>query len=182
MDENFKTLHVYYKEFENYLLKNGILLAKDTGVGYWGVTHLPAAYSLFQKLELQKCKKFLDLGSGDGRIAFLASLFAKEVHGIEFDQWLHESAVHIQSEIDLFPVKNVQLYNKDFRQHSIADYDVVFVSPDKPFHRDGFNQKIVRELQGKLIVHGWEFSPEGLRLEKEEIIDGEKFRVYSNCE
>ncbi|MBI5393648.1 hypothetical protein HZA96_07315 [Candidatus Woesearchaeota archaeon] len=177
MEEHYKKIHLYYNEFEKHLLKNGLLLSKDTGVGYWGVTHIPAAFQLFKKIDLQ-AKKFLDLGSGDGRIAFLASLFAEKVDAIEFDQWLHESAVHIQSELDIPHSSRIQFINADFKQHSISGYDVVYMSPDKPFYRDGLNQKLQKELTGKLIVHGWEFFPEGLKFECEEVVDGEKFRVY----
>jgi hypothetical protein len=180
MEEHYKKIHLYYNEFEKYLLSNGLMLSKDTDIGYWGVTHIPAAFQLFKKINI-RAAKFLDLGSGDGRIAFLASLFSEKVDAIEFDKWLHDSAEYIKKELDIPHKSKISFINADFKQHSLMEYDMVYFSPDKPFYRDGLNQKFQKELNGMLIVHGWEFFPEGLKFEREEIIDGEKFRIYSKC-
>lgn len=174
---HFDKLKETYAHFEQFLLKNGILLAKDTGIGYWGVTHLHALQELFQNIELQKQSHLLDLGSGDGRVVLLASLFGIRATGVEFDDWLLNSSMDIKRKLDLPHFENVKFLKEDFMRMDIKPYDILYISPDKPFHR-GLDQKLSKELQGKLIVHSHEFLPKALTLEKEMVFQGEKFGIY----
>ncbi len=95
MDEHFKIIKQKYDDYQNHLLKKGKLLLKDTGVGYWGITPLQETYELFKRINLGSYKNFIDLGSGDGRIVFLASLFNISAKGIEFDAPLVNSSLII---------------------------------------------------------------------------------------
>lgn len=175
---HFEKIKEVYDAFEQFLLKNGRVPARDTGIGYWGITNVKDLHELFTRIELHKYSHLLDLGSGDGRVALLASIFGIKATGVEFDDWLVNTALNIKGKIALPHFENVQLLKDDFMKHNMQPYDLVYVSPDKPFFR-GLDRKIQKELQGKLIVHGYEFHPTALQLEKEWIINGDKFCVYS---
>ncbi len=178
-DGSFSTINRKYDDFHRHLLKHGKLPQKDTGIGYWGVTPLPEAYELFRRMDLGNLGKFIDLGSGDGRIVLLASLFGIESHGIEFDPGLVNTSLVIRRLLNLSSFSRTRIIEGDFMNHDISGFGVVFTSPDKPFHRDGLGEKISSELAGKLIVHGWEFQPQNLTKEEEHVINGEKFCIYS---
>jgi len=166
-----------YDSFIKHLLKNGRLPAKDTGIGYWGITHCDDLYELFTRISLQNHKSFADLGSGDGRVVLIASLFNVKAIGIEADRWLIEQSTHIRRKLDLPNFRNTRFLMDDFMKRDFSTVDVIFVSPDKPFHR-GLEVKLANELKGKLIVHGHEFQPEFMKKESEHIINGDKFCVY----
>ena len=165
-----------YDTFESSLLQKGMLLARDTGIGYWGVTHIPALVALFSQLKPDK-QRLLDLGSGDGRVVLLASLFGMHATGIEADDLLMNTALDMKRKIALPHFSTAQFHQDDFMKHDISVYDFLYVSPDKPFHR-GLDKKLAKELSGKLIVHSFEFLPTSLSLENEFFFHGEKFGIY----
>ena len=175
--EHIEKVKNMYQTFERFLLKNGTHLARDTGIGYWGVTNVPALQELFQHIELHKHNHLLDLGSGDGRVVLMASLFGIKATGIEFDDWLLNCSLDIKRKLDLPHFQNARFLKDDFMKIDISPYDIIYVSPDKPFHR-GLDQKLSQQLSGKLIVHSYEFLPHALRLEKELQINGEKFSIW----
>ncbi len=178
MKQHFDNLKKTYDEFENFLLKNGQLIAKDTGIGFWGVTPLKDVFELFKKVKLNEHSTFVDLGSGDGRVVLLASIFGLKATGIEADSWLVNVSLDIKNKLDIPNLDNVTILRKDFNEHSISNHDIVYVSPDKPFHR-GLESKLQRELDGMLIVHGHEFLPSGFNKVNEFLIDGERFTIYN---
>jgi hypothetical protein len=179
-EKHFNEIKEKYDLYERNRLKNGKFLSKDTVVGYWGVTPLAETYELFKRINLGSHDNFLDLGSGDGRIVLLASLFGVKSHGIEFDSDLVNSSLLLRRKIDLEHFKNTKIIHNNFMEHDFSKYNVIFVSPDKPFRRKGFEKKLVDEMKGELIVHGWEFHPKYLEKKEEHIIDGEKFIIYRN--
>ncbi len=178
MKNHFDRIKQQYDAFENFLLKNGQVISRDTELGHWGVSYLPAVFKLFEELDLKKHHAFVDLGSGDGRVALVAGLFTEKSHGIEFDDWLLGCSNTMKGK---FPsLRHVNFIKENFLHHDLSNYDLMYHSPDQPYYRGTLNQKLLRELQGTFIVHGWEFHPVGLLLESEHIIDGEMFRVYKN--
>ncbi len=175
--EHIEKVKQMYQTFEKYLLQNGIFLARDTGIGYWGVTHVDDLHEVFKQIELHKHQNFLDLGSGDGRAVLMASLFGVKATGVEADDWLINCALDIKRKLDLPNFANVQFLKDDFMKMDLSKYDILYINPDKPFHR-GLEQKLGRDLKGKLVVHGYEFLPTALEKEKEMTINGEKFSVF----
>ena len=175
---NFNKIKKAYDDFQRDLLSQGRLLAKDTGIGYWGVTPVAETFEFFKKFGLHSYQNFIDIGSGDGRIVFLASIFGPESHGIEADEELVNFSIQHKARLDISGIEKTKFMQKDFMHHDLTVYDVIYINPDKPFFRDNLNNKIVKELNGKLIVHGWEFHPQSLRKIDEQVINGEKFSVY----
>ena len=178
-DEHFQKIKEKYDDFHRFLLANGRLPARDTKIGYWGVTPLSELYELFKRINLGQYKNFIDIGSGDGRVVLLASLFGIEAHGIEFDPWLANTSLFIRRRLDLPHFTNTKLLQDNFMEHNLSRYSLIFTHPDKPFYRDGFEAKLLKELNGQLIVHGWEFHPLHLKRKEEHVINGEKFIVYT---
>src|SRR3989338_6501863 len=166
-----------YLDFETYLLRNGIFLARDTGIGYWGVTHIEALHNALQEAEVHKHKQFIDLGSGDGRVVLMAAAMGVKATGIEADDWLTNSALDMKRKIKHPSMENAQLFKEEFMKTDLSKYDFIYVSPDKPFYR-GLEQKIRREATGKVLVHGFEFQPSTLKKEKEIVVNGNMFVLY----
>jgi len=177
--EDFAKLRQKYDSFQRFLLANGMLLSKDTEIGFWGVTPLAELYELFRRINLSQYKSFIDLGSGDGRVVLLASLFGIKAMGIEYDPWLVNSSLYIRRKLNLPHFENTKLLEEDFMKHDLSLYSMIFTHPDKPFFRDGFERKLLNELNGELIVHGWEFQPQHLNKKEEHMINGEKFMIYT---
>ncbi|MGM5482443.1 MAG: class I SAM-dependent methyltransferase [Nanobdellota archaeon] len=180
LKQQFKEIKKRYGDFELSLLRKGKFPVKDTGLGYWGATPLSGLLEFFTKINLHQYNKFLDLGSGDGRVVLTASLFNIESHGIEADEELIDISLHYRRKLSTPLTDKTRFLNKNFFEHNINDYDIIYTSPDKPFFRDGFEKKLTSELRGLLIVHGWEFHPNNLNKVQEYITSGEKFTIYKN--
>ena len=166
-----------YKQFEEFLQRKGIFLAKDTGIGYWGVTPLQELHDFFMHLNLGKHKHLLDLGSGDGRVVLLAAALGITATGVEADDWLMQCAQELKRKINHPSMQNATFLSYDFMKLNIGAYDLVYVSPYKPFHR-GLERKLIAELNGTLIVHSYEFLPSALKLQTQFKAHGELFSMY----
>ena len=171
----FKTIRGEYDNFYKSLLKEGKLPLRSTELGFWNAAISDEVYDAFKQLNLQKFNNFIDLGSGDGKITLIASLFCKNAEGIESDHELHEKALEIKEKLK---IKNAVFHNNDFFNHSIKDYDVVFINPDRPMER-GTEEKLLNELNGKLVVHGHHFHPKNLKEEKSLLVNNMLVKMYS---
>ena len=145
----------YYKEF--YSKGKGTVF--DTEVGIWGPAGTQDAYDLFVKLKLQNYKHFLDLGSGDGKIVLVASLFTKSTR-IEFDKKLNDLGIKIRDELKL----KAELIQGDFLKLDLSKYDFIFINPDKGFENK-LEEKLLKEMNPKarLIVYNNIFLPRFLK-------------------
>ncbi|MDA1196958.1 MAG: methyltransferase domain-containing protein [Nanoarchaeota archaeon] len=156
------------------LLRRGKIPARDTKIGFWGPSVTHEVYEAFKKIQLSRSKRFLDLGSGDGKVAMLASLFCSEAHGVEYDGELHERAEKMASQLG---ISNVAFFNRDFHDHSLSEYDAVFINPDKPMAR-GTEKKLVNELNGRLIVYGHHFHPTSLKKQRSFVVGDTPITVF----
>lgn len=167
------------EEYDNYyssLLKQGRLLAKDTGAGFWGPSVTDEVYEAFKKLNLNG-KNFLDLGSGDGKVTLIAALFCENAVGVEYDPMLAGKAVELRDKIGLF---NAKFINDDFFNHDLSAYDVIFHAPDQPLHR-GLEEKLLREMKkgSMLILYGHHFHPANMKKRKSFTVNNTLITVYS---
>ena len=173
MDDKFGLIKKEYDQFYRDLLKSGSLPMRDTGKGFWSAAISSDVFDIFKKIKLQNFRNFLDVGSGDGVVVSIASLFTSAA-GIEIDKMLHEKAVSMQRKLGL----KANLINDDFYSHDFSAYDILFLNPDRPLHR-GLEQKLLRELKGKLVLYGPHFRPSQLTKEKEFFVNDTIVAVYS---
>ena len=173
--DRFNEIKEQYDAYYTSLLKQGRLLAKDTGVGFWGPSVSDEVYAAFKKLKLGNYSNFLDLGSGDGKVAMIAALFCKQATGVEYDSMLTGKAMEMKEKIGVY---NAHFINDDFFNHDLSAYDIIFHAPDKPLHR-GVEEKLLKEMKGKLVLYGHHFHPTNLRKENEFTVNGTLVSVYT---
>lgn len=159
MQKRFDAIKKVYDDFHKEMLAKGRLMLKDTGIGYWGITPTTELFALFQRTKLDKHKKFVDLGSGDGRAAVIAALFTN-ASGVEFDKELHNIAVSLAKKVK----SRALLLNDNFLKHSLDKYDYLFIHPDSHI-ASKLEQKLLNEMNNtaKLVVYGPHYHPKQMR-------------------
>jgi SAM-dependent methyltransferase len=114
--------------------------------------------------------RFLDLGSGDGRVVFLANVLGAHATGIEWESELVDVSLAAEAALaDLVDPERIELLQGDFFEHSWAGYDVIFYFDTSSHEHARLRRKLREELgpQARLIV-GHEIVPfEGFELEAE---------------
>lgn len=77
--------------------------------------------------EVRPGRRFLDLGSGDGRVVFLAAVLGAQAKGVEFDGALHAIALDARLRLlDVVPEKRADLRRGDFYHEDPGHFDVLF--------------------------------------------------------
>ena len=112
--------------------------------------------------------RFLDLGSGDGRVVFLARVLGARATGIEYDEKLAAlSRRALAALADIVDRDGVEIVQGDFFDSSWSGYDVVFYFDQSSFAQDRVRAKLRRELDpGAVLLVGHEQAPfPGLVLE-----------------
>ena len=127
MEEKFIEIKKEYDNLQKDMLKQGKLPLRDTGIGFWGGALAEEVFEAFIKIKLHKFRNFLDLGSGDGRVVLIASLFGVKAVGIEIDDELFTKSLEIQRKLNM---PNAIFYNNDFYDHNFYGYDVLFCNPE----------------------------------------------------
>lgn len=176
MDKNiFNEIKKEYDDFYRGILRSGRLPMRSTKKGFWNASITGELYEAFRKISLDKFKNFLDIGSGDGKAVLIASLFCQNAEGVEIDSFLHNKAIQMQKK---FGLNNAAFHNKDFFEHDFSKYDILFLSPDAPLER-GLENKLLKEMKGKLIHYGHHFHPRFLRRENSFLINNNLVSIYS---
>lgn len=131
----------------------------DTAVGIYGPTYVDLVFRFFRELAIGKKAKFIDLGSGDGRVVLVASLFCKAT-GIEYDKELTEDSIELAKEAQV----DCNFICGDFLTLDISEYDFLFINPDQEFHK-GLEEKLLKEMKPhqSLWVHNNIFHPTKLK-------------------
>jgi hypothetical protein len=150
------------KEFDNFdasLLENFRAVLRDTEKGIWGPANMETCFDLFKKIKLSQARNFIDLGSGDGRIVLVASLFTKAI-GIEFAKDLVKIGEDIRDKLGL----KAEFIAGDFFKLDLSSYDVIFINPDTGFH-NGLEDKLLKEMRpdARLYVYNDIFLPRFLK-------------------
>lgn len=164
-----------YDDFYRNLLREGRLPMWSTSKGFWNASISDEIYEIFKIIGLQKFKSFLDIGSGDGKVVLIASLFCQNAEGIEIDNLLHNKAEEIRKK---FGISNAVFHNKDFFGHDFSKHDALFLAPDAPSDR-GIESKLLREMNGRLIHYGNHFHPNSLKKESSFLFNGTLVSIYS---
>lgn len=177
-NKHFEDVKKVYDEFYKFLiLKHNMYPVKDTGIGYWGVSVADEIFEIFKKIDLSKYNHVLDLGSGDGKVSIIASLFTRST-GIEYDSWLHDVSNDVKNKLFHVPHMNrVEFFNEDYMEHDLNNYDLIFFNPDKKC--DKLIKKLNNEFKGKLIFYGPHYKPEDLVPEDEFHINGTYVNIFN---
>lgn len=108
--------------------------------------------------EVKPGTTFLDLGSGDGRVVFLAALLGADATGIEFETEIHGLALEAEDRLaDLLPRDRIHLKHGDFLKEPFERYDVLFYFDSGTFARSALLDKIGAEMRHGarlLLEHG----------------------------
>lgn len=179
MEKYYADIKQKYDEFYKEFLRQGKLAIKDTGVGFWGASVTDEVFEIFKRIDLSKFNHLLDIGSGDGKIVFIASLFGIKATGIEIDKELFEKSKEIKKHFSRRKhTKNLVFLNKNFYEHDFSQHDILFLNPDTPFHR-GLEEKLLREMKGKLILYGSHYYPSYLKKLDGFFVGGTEVGIYS---
>lgn len=175
-ERSFSRIKAHYNAFYQDLLRRGKLPLRSTPLGFWGSAVADEVFTFFSqnKNAFNKKTSFIDLGSGDGKVVLIASLFFDQVHGIECDNELHETAQQATQKLN---IQNATFYKQDFHTMSLKKFDVIFMNPDKRFSGK-LEQKFANELKGSLIIYGNHFHPTSLNKKNEEIMHATKITTY----
>lgn len=152
-DQKFLAIKKAYAGYYAELNKQGKIPVRDTAVGIWGIAASDNVYRFFKEIHLEGFKSFLDLGSGDGSVVLIASLFTHAT-GIEFDEELVQVSNRMTKECGV----QANFIQGDFLKHDWTKHDFVFINPDKGFHK-GTEDKLMKELNGTLAVYNFVFQP-----------------------
>ncbi len=157
--ENLARIKQEYDQFYASLMNNGLLPMRDTSIGFWFSSLTSDIIELFKKIRLGQYNYFLDIGSGDGKVTLIASTFCSKCFGVEYDPILIEKSREMQNK---FGIKNARFLHKNLHDVDFRGFDILFCYPDQPMER-GLEQKLLNELNGKLIVYGPHFHPTRLK-------------------
>lgn len=130
---------------------------RDTVKGIFGVSELSVLNDFFNKISLSENDIFVDLGSGDGRVNILASIYSKSI-GIEFDKELVVESIANNA----FLQTSAEFIEQDYELYDFSDTTIIFSFADH-FFSDDFIKKLKKEFKGKLFVYEGIFTPDNLR-------------------
>ncbi|MBW2997380.1 hypothetical protein KY349_03515 [Candidatus Woesearchaeota archaeon] len=144
---------------------------RSTKLGYWAMSNPLHVYELFRKIGLGKFKSFVDLGSGDGIVVAVASLFTKAA-GIEVDAELHAAAEEIRQKLDI----GCGFKNADYLDEDLSQYDIIFINPDNYFYK--LEKNLKENFRGTIIITDNIFRPLTLSPEKSLSVMGTSYSIY----
>ena len=154
--EAFERIKGVYRERDEQSLKQGRLPMRSTERGFWGTSNLDDVYDFFEQKQFPESHRFLDLGSGDGRVVLVASLFVQAA-GVEFDRELTRQAKEIAQDLEL----DVELIADDMRNVDFSDYHILYSYADQRW--DFVKHKLLRELEGELYCYHDTYHPRFLK-------------------
>ena len=174
-DAVFAQIKKEYDDFYQEILRSGKLPMWSTEKGFWNASISDEIYGAFKKIRLNRFNNFLDIGSGDGKVVLIASLFCQNAEGVEINKSLHSKAIEMINKLN---IKNAKFHNMDFFEHDFSGYNLLFISPDAPMER-GLEDKLLKEMKGKLIHFGHHFHPRFLKKEDSFLVNGDLVSLYT---
>jgi predicted O-methyltransferase YrrM len=168
--ERFNKIKDTYKKRRSRLILSG-KSQHPTSHGYWAASNPDHVFELFRKLKLDTYSHFLDLGSGDGIVTAIASIFTTAT-GIEIDAGLHKAAVDIRNRLDL----THELKSMDYLEEDLSKYDIIFINPDNYFYK--LEKNIVEQFKGALVITDNIFRPLTLTPKRKVSVRGTSYSIF----
>lgn len=168
----FSSIKHLYKEYYKQFYLSGKVPVRDTKLGMWGVSSADDVFEIFKKLAVNG--RFIDLGSGDGKVVMIASQFYDSVTGVECD----EELVKVSEDMSVKLKIESEFVCDDYMNIDLSQYDYLFLNPDHEL--DELGKKLMTELKGKVIVYSNLYKFKDLKVEKEFEVSGIKVVVYSS--
>ena len=161
--DKFKIIESYFKKLDETVRAKHVKLHFDTKFGIWGPSSMLDTFEIFVKMRLDERKGLVDLGSGDGRIVLIASLFTNAT-GIEGEPSLHDIAEKAKKELvqQIPELERATFTNADYTQENLSQYEILFTFCDHAWDAS-FEQKLERECNGVLLSYNRIFLPERLK-------------------
>ncbi|MBT7903705.1 hypothetical protein HN587_07615 [Candidatus Woesearchaeota archaeon] len=188
MKQKFEIIHKHYKKYYGTYISKGHVPSRVTldGDGFWSYTDFEMIKELFGKIDIGKFSKIIDLGSGDGMVVMLASLWIDSV-GVELDKKLFDDSIRIQKDIltelkkEKLRLKHAKLVNKNFLDVDLKEFDLIFLNPDNRLYEIETKLRAEMNATARLIVMNDLFLPLNLKLIETLNVKGMNFRLYKNC-
>ena len=98
---------------------------RPTKSGMWATSAAEEVYRAFSHFELDQYCHMADLGSGDGIVVAIASLFTQAT-GYELDEWLYQQSIKLGNSLNL---SKATFLRTDFLQASLTSYDLEKICP-----------------------------------------------------
>lgn len=148
--KRFEAMKAAYARLEEEKQEHKEPLIFKTGKGIFGAMPCERAFTFFERIGLWKYSRFIDIGSGDGRVVLIASLFTN-AEGIEIDEGLCADAMHIRDALDIGE-SHAKIICKDIVDHDFSSYDILFINPDKGWHK-GLEEKLLHEMRDDAVLY-----------------------------
>lgn len=175
---NFGLIKKEYESYYTKLMRSGKFPLRPTKFGYWGYSAIKDVFEVFKKFDLKRYKNFIDLGSGDGKVVLVASLFT-DAAGFELDRELFKKSIEIKNNVlKKIELNEIKILNKDYLDEDLSKYEVIYHYPDKPMHE--VENKLLKEMNNSaiLIHYGNYFFPLQLKLIKKIDFNGMGVGIY----
>lgn len=160
----FNRIKKAYNDREKELIEKGFMLHRPTKKGIFSPSDMDEVFDFFRKIRLQDCRSFLDIGSGDGRVVLIASLFT-DAEGVEDDMALLRAAERMRDSLQI----KAGFIHGDYMEKDISGYDVLYWYPDYT-KRELVEEKLLGEMKGMLAVYRMIYTPKKL----EKVFSSEK--------
>ncbi|MFP3870103.1 MAG: class I SAM-dependent methyltransferase [Syntrophobacteria bacterium] len=171
-DAAFARLTDAYQGFYRSLRRSGGLPYRSTRSGMWAASDAKEVYSAFCFFGLDRYTHMADLGSGDGKVVLIASLFTRAA-GYEIDQELYRTSVRIRDELNL---PYAEFFQQDYLEADLSSYDLLYLYPDKPLY--ALEEKLRVSWCGCVLVKGHHMPPRHLRNIAESPRETGRFVLY----
>jgi len=97
--------------------------------------------------------RVLDLGSGDGRVVFMAALLGARAEGVEFDRSLHHIALEARGRLrDRIDPARAVLRRGDFFAEDFSPYDILFYYGSGCSMETRLLDKLRREMNDSAVL------------------------------
>ena len=122
---SFDVLLDYFELRDSKIIAKRGQVSYETSTGFYIPSSLVHLWQAFRELKLKG--KFLDAGSGDGRVVALASMLGLDAYGIESEPELVKESIIINNDL-----KNKQIINNftikqnDFENEDLSQFDIIY--------------------------------------------------------